>query len=219
MEEVNIKVLIRISIQMELNTLYHFLIPHNEWPKQSATIGTYLKLPKHFYMRPHLSSNFWSLSCQHASYLINPFPTQLWNNTSPYVKLFGVSHWYNSLRTFGCLCYPWLKLYPTHKLEPRSSPCVYFGFSEVHHAHQCFDPINSKFYVSHDVKFLENIFPFETIFSHIKNQSFTLTWEDVDTPDSPIQSLSLDISPLPSPLPVRENHSISGQAYEFISSG
>lgn len=90
--------------------------------------------------------------------------------------------------------YPWLKSYTTHKLEPWSTPCVYLGFSQVHYACQSFYSIHSKFHVSHDVKFSKNIFPFQTIFSHIKNRSFTLTWEVVDTPASPIQSLSTYIS-------------------------
>ena len=90
-------------------------------------------------------------------------------------KKIGVAPRYDLLRTFCCVCYPWLRSYTTHKLEPRSIQCVYLGFSQVHYAHQCFDPIHSKLYVSRDVKFFENIFPFQTIFSHFKNWSFTLT--------------------------------------------
>lgn len=90
--------------------------------------------------------------------------TLLLNNQSPFEKLFDAKSKYDSLCTFGSLCYPWLKPYTTNKLQPRSTPCVYLGFSQTHYAHQCFDPINSKFYISRDVKFLKNIFLFKLCF-------------------------------------------------------
>ena len=85
---------------------------------------------------------------------------------------------YDSIKVFGCLCYPWLKPYAKNKLEPRSTPCVYLGFSNKHYCHQCFDPLTSKIYFSRDVLFLENQFPFENIFSHLKNtQNKNVSWE------------------------------------------
>ncbi|KAL6315549.1 hypothetical protein AAG906_000852 [Vitis piasezkii] len=56
-----------------------------------------------------------------AVYLINRLPTPTLNHLSPYFKLFGTFPNYSKLRSFGCLCYPWLRPYTSHKLESRSS--------------------------------------------------------------------------------------------------
>lgn len=91
-------------------------------------------------------SVFWSFEYHHATYLINRLPTRNLQNQSPYQKLFGEDPTYQSLRTFGCLCYPWLKPYAENKLVPHSKPCVYLSFSLTHHCNQCFDPHVSKIF-------------------------------------------------------------------------
>lgn len=35
---------------------------------------------------------------------------------------------YTKLRVFGCLCYPWVRLYNNHKLESRSRACIFIGY-------------------------------------------------------------------------------------------
>ena len=43
------------------------------------------------------------------------------------------------LRTFGCLCFPYLRDYAPNKLSPKSSPCVFLGYSPLHKGFRCFD--------------------------------------------------------------------------------
>lgn len=62
-----------------------------------------------------------------AAYLINRIPTPVLNNDSPFVCLHGHVPNYSKLQVFGCLCYPWFQPYNTNKLQPRLSPCVFFG--------------------------------------------------------------------------------------------
>ena len=69
---------------------------------------------------------------------------------------------YTNLRIFGCLCYPWLKPYTSHKLDQKSCPCVFLGFSLQHHASKCLDISNNKIYLSRHVTYHETIFPFQT---------------------------------------------------------
>ena len=33
------------------------------------------------------------------------------------------------LHSFGCLCFPWLHLYIANKIQPRSKPCLFIGYS------------------------------------------------------------------------------------------
>lgn len=107
--------------------------------------------------------SFWSFACQHAAYLINRLPTKLLLVHFHIIKLFGAASRYASLGMFGCTCYSWLNPYTSHNLEPRSTLCVYLGFSKVHYAHQCLYPIKSKFFISCNVRFFENLFPLHNI--------------------------------------------------------
>ncbi|RVW91741.1 Retrovirus-related Pol polyprotein from transposon RE1 [Vitis vinifera] len=63
---------------------------------------------------------------------------------------------------FGCLCYPWLRPYTSHKLESRSSPCVFVGYSPTQSAYLCLDTSTARLYTSRHVRFVESIFPFVT---------------------------------------------------------
>ena len=64
-----------------------------------------------------------------AVFLTNCMTTPLLDNLSPYQKLFQTTPIYGKLRTFGSLCYTWLMPYALNKLENRSTPCVFFGYS------------------------------------------------------------------------------------------
>jgi histone deacetylase 1/2 len=67
---------------------------------------------------------------------------------------------YNFLCTFGCLCFPFLCPYHAHKLDFRSSPCVFLGYSSSHLGYHCLDLAYHCIYVSRHVCFHENVFPF-----------------------------------------------------------
>lgn len=93
-----------------------------------------------------LPSYFWSFACQQAVYLINRLTTPNLQNKSPFEIIFQTMPKYDSIKVFGCLCYPWLKPYAKNKLEPRLTPCVYLGFSNKHYCHQWFDPFPKYIY-------------------------------------------------------------------------
>jgi len=57
------------------------------------------------------------------------YPPPVLYNLSPYLKLFHKAPDYLSLRIFVCPCYPYLRLYQTHKFSFRSSQCVFLGYS------------------------------------------------------------------------------------------
>ena len=106
---------------------------------------------------------YWSHAFATAVYLINHMPTPTLNLSSPYELIFGTSLNYSKLRTFGCLCYPWLKPYTSHKLDSRSKPCVFLGYFLTQSAYYCLDPSSSKIYVSRHVKSVESSFPFTSL--------------------------------------------------------
>ena len=150
-----------------------------------------------------LPPQFWSFACYHTVYLINRLPTSHLDNQSPFQRLLRKSPNYNSQRIFGCLCYPWLKPYSKNKLESKSTPCVYLGFSLSHHCHQCFDPISAKIYLSRDVRFVEDVFPFKTLFFNIAIKSTHLEWATPTMPSYSDLTTKLPIvTDLPTPLEI-----------------
>lgn len=60
---------------------------------------------------------------------------------------------YNYLRTFGCLCYPFLKPHASHKVEPRFISCVFLDYLPNHKGYWCMHITNNKSYLSPHVVF------------------------------------------------------------------
>ncbi|KAK0606765.1 hypothetical protein LWI29_004059 [Acer saccharum] len=108
--------------------------------KHRHVVETALTLLHHASMPP----KYWSLAFSTAVYLINRMPTKVLGYHSPYFRLFGKEPNYRKLRIFGCLCYTWLRPYTSHKLQPRSRPCVFVGYSTEHSAYLCLDRSTGK---------------------------------------------------------------------------
>jgi hypothetical protein len=77
--------------------------------------------------------------------------------------LFGREPDYNFLRVFGCACWPNLRPYNAHKLEFRSKRCAFLGYSPLHKGYKCLDISTGRVYISRDVIFDENVFPFSEL--------------------------------------------------------
>lgn len=58
-----------------------------------------------------------------------------------------------------------MRPYNTHKLSFRSKQCVFLGYSSSHKGYKCLDTDSGRIYISRDVIFDENIFPFAQISS------------------------------------------------------
>ena len=67
------------------------------------------------------------------------------------------------LRTFGSRCFPLLKDSSSHKLAPKSLPCVFLGYSDRHKGYKCFYPATGKFFISCSVVFDESCFPYHDL--------------------------------------------------------
>ena len=102
---------------------------------------------------------YWTYAFANVIYLINRMPTPTLHLSSPSNKIFKSPPNYTKLWVFGCLCYPWLRLYSQHKLDSHSTPCVFLGYSTTQSAYIYLDLSTSKTYISCYVKFLENSFP------------------------------------------------------------
>ena len=65
----------------------------------------------------------------------------------------------SSLKTFGCACFPLLKPYTYHKLQPKSTQCIFLGYPPLSKGYICFDPHSHKIYITPHVIFNESNFP------------------------------------------------------------
>ena len=120
-------------------------------------VETFLTLLTH----AHMPLQYWTNACSTVVYLINRLPTPTLQNETPYTKLFGSKSNYNQLRSFGCLCFPWLRPYNIHKLELKSKPCVFIGYSPTQSAYYCLELDSHRIYTSRHVHFVESKFSFK----------------------------------------------------------
>ena len=79
---------------------------------------------------------------------------------------------YNFLSTFRCMCFPFLHPYHAYKLDFRSSPCVFLGYSSSHFGYCCLHLASQRIYVSRHVCFNEDVFPLAN-FEEITQQPVT----------------------------------------------
>lgn len=97
--------------------------------------------------RASLPVSYWSYAFETTAFLINRLPTPVLGNISPFQKLFNCPPNYKKLKSFGCLCYPWLRPYISSKLQPRSKSCVFLGYSISQAAYRCLDPVTGRVYI------------------------------------------------------------------------
>ena len=107
-----------------------------------------------------LPLKFWDEAFLAATYLINILPSRVINFHTPVELLLKEKSEYDSLRVFGCACWPNLRPYNTRKLAFRSTSCVFLGYSSLHKGFKCLEVSTGRVYISRDVVFDEQVFPF-----------------------------------------------------------
>ncbi|GJR92139.1 ribonuclease H-like domain-containing protein [Tanacetum coccineum] len=119
----------------------------------------------------NLPSTFWVEALNMATHLLNILPSTAISNDILYTRLYGKDTNYTLLRIFRCLCYP--HLYPSHKLEPRATPCIFLGYASFHRGYRCLDLHTNKIIISRHVTFDETVFPYG---STIPKSNFAYTF-------------------------------------------
>ncbi|KAK1424826.1 hypothetical protein QVD17_20164 [Tagetes erecta] len=167
---------------------------HRHVVETGLTLLSHSKVPR----------RFWHFAFDTAVYLINRMPSRTNSNVSPFEHLFKRSPDFSFLKIFGCRCYPHLRPYNKHKLDFRSIPCIFLGYSTSHHGYRCFDPSTDRIYIARHVRFDENFFPFRPNHNQVPTQP-------TPTPDPYTSSYPTDlpippIFPTESPLPTPPIH-------------
>ncbi|XP_060675585.1 uncharacterized protein LOC132804998 [Ziziphus jujuba] len=103
---------------------------------------------------------FWGESVLAAAHLINRTPSPLLHNKTPFEILFGTPPSYEAIHTFGCLSFAHDQKSKGDKFASRSRKCVFLGYPFGKKGWKLFDLDKKEFFVSRDVKFFEDVFPF-----------------------------------------------------------
>jgi hypothetical protein len=91
---------------------------------------------------------YWAEAALTAAYLLNRRPCLATGNSIPFERLFNWPPDFNSLRVFGCLCYPNLTATTSHKLAPRSTACVFIGYPTSHKGYRCLELSSKRIIIS-----------------------------------------------------------------------
>lgn len=105
-----------------------------------------------------LPLSYCSYAVSTATHIINRLPTPLLHNKSPWEVLFHSKPDLLHLRTFGCTCFPLLRPYNKHKLQPYTKPCIFLGYPTHSKGYICLDPCTLRIYISMHVLFNESEF-------------------------------------------------------------
>ena len=101
-------------------------------------------------------------------FLINHLSSTTLQFKTPFFKLFGTNSDYNTLRSFGCRYFPYLKSQGVNKFAKKTYPCIFIGYSPMNKGYRCLNPTTNRVYFSRHVVFYESNFPFN------KNSSSTI---------------------------------------------
>jgi Reverse transcriptase (RNA-dependent DNA polymerase) len=108
-----------------------------------------------------IPSQYWPEVFDSVVFTINRLPSSPLSFSTPYNKLFNKNPDYSMFKVIGCKCYPYTRPYASNKLDPRSVPCVFLGYSTIYKGYKCLDIKTNKTYLSRHVVFDETSFPFK----------------------------------------------------------
>jgi hypothetical protein len=86
-----------------------------------------------------LPASYWAEALHITTHLLNRLPSKAVNHPTPYFALYGTTPTYDHLCVFGCACYPNTFATAPHKLSPRSTRCLFLGYSSDHKGYRCLD--------------------------------------------------------------------------------
>jgi hypothetical protein len=140
---------------------------------------------------------FWAEALTTATFLLNRRPCRARQYLTPFELLHCAPPDYSNMRVFGCLCFPNMTATTPHKLAPRSTPCVFLGYSAEHKGYRCLDRVTGRVIISRHVFFDEAQFPFA---SSARSAPAATDAEEPTLPGVP-EHIPLARVPLPATVP------------------
>lgn len=119
-----------------------------------------LNIARALRFQAHLPIEYWGECVKTAVYILNRTPSQLLNGKTPFERLYGRIPSFKHLRVFGCLAYAHNQHHHGDKFATRSRRCAFLGYPMGKKGWLLFDMDTEKVFVSRDVVFCEDQFPF-----------------------------------------------------------
>ncbi|KAG8499415.1 hypothetical protein CXB51_005894 [Gossypium anomalum] len=119
---------------------------------------TVLNMARCLLFQSKLPSNFWAEAVNTSVYLLNRLPTHAVKDKTPFEGWYGLKPSVSHLKVFGCMCYALIPAERRTKLERRSAPGIFVGYSSTKKGYRVYDPSTKKILVSRDIRFNEEKF-------------------------------------------------------------
>jgi hypothetical protein len=103
----------------------------------------------------HLPKSFWALAALSAVYTGNRCPTTSLDKKTPYQAWHGKKPHIGHMRIFGCLAYVHVRKGARTKLDVKSQPCTFVGYSSDSRGYKLWN--GNKLIESKDVHFVEEL--------------------------------------------------------------
>ncbi|XP_021609063.1 uncharacterized protein LOC110612592 [Manihot esculenta] len=99
----------------------------------------------------NLPKKFWAEAANTVIFLLNRLPTKALQKQTPYKAWYGHKPSIINLKVFGCFCFSYIPQVKRDKLDKKSEPGIFIGYSSVSKAYKIFQPQNEKIIISRDV--------------------------------------------------------------------
>lgn len=109
----------------------------------------------------HLPNRFWGECIEAATYIINRIPLPILNNKSPFEVLYNKQPSLSHLRVIGCLGFV-TSIQKGYNFEPKAKKVILLGYAASQKGYKMLNIESRRLFVSRDVIFYEEEFPFQT---------------------------------------------------------
>jgi hypothetical protein len=116
--------------------------------KAERSIRTINNILRSLLFQASLPPVYWVEALHTATHLVNRLPTKTLKHKTPYAALYSTPPSYDHLKVFGCACYPNMSSTSPHKLSPRSSLCVFLGYSSENKGYRCLELESNRIILS-----------------------------------------------------------------------
>jgi hypothetical protein len=93
------------------------------------------------------------------SIILYRLPLKVVSHPTSHFALYDTTPSYDHLRVFGFACYPNTSATAPHKLSPRSTRCLFLGYSPDQKGYRCLDLTSHRIIIFRHVVFDEDVFP------------------------------------------------------------